>query len=419
MSQNNIKVAMLVYNMYPFSMGGAERQSLLLSQCLKENGVDVFIVTEGAKNLCHTELIEGIKVYRCYSYLNRIYKIGIKIIRIVKKKPILKTSDQSYSKLPFNPNDFDINVSYGYLKLIVHTIFLINALKILWKKRNEFDIIHVHVIPWTSFIGALIGSILNKKVLVKDSTMTGINKILEYPFGSFMRRFIIKHCFFIAMSKMIEDNFKKAGIDQSKIHKVPNGVVLPEYNISAQKKEKHSCLFVGNLYQAAAKGLDILFKAWSEVINEVPDAKLYIAGDGDIITFKKYLTTIGLSNNIILLGKVNNINELYRGKEIFLLPSRREGMSNALLEAMANSMAVIATDVSGSEDLIKGNKNGILIKKNDKNELATAIIGLLKYSNLQEFYGKNARKTISQTCNIQVIAHKYISVYEKLLQYDK
>ena len=102
-----------------------------------------------------------------------------------------------------------------------------------------------------------------------------------------------------------------------------------------------------------------------------------------------------------------------RDADIFILPSYREGLPNALLEAMASGCAVIASSVGAIPDVIEDGKNGILITQGDKLQLASSIIKLGSSKQLREDFGTHARKTIMNQHDINNVWKDVFSLLDK------
>src|SRR5207302_207489 len=126
------------------------------------------------------------------------------------------------------------------------------------------------------------------------------------------------------------------------------------------------------------KGIDVLIQAWGIVHKQLPQARLIIVGDGPIRHQLKYIANaLGVDDSIEFVGQQNNIvAQLQRGS-IFVLPSRWEGMPNAVLEAMACGLPCVATRVSGSEDIITHGVNGLLVEPEAYMGMAQALLTLL------------------------------------------
>src|SRR6185295_19042114 len=87
----------------------------------------------------------------------------------------------------------------------------------------------------------------------------------------------------------------------------------------------------------------------------------------------------GIAGTVRFLGKQKDIGSLLDESDLFVLPSRREGMSNALMEAMLREMPCIATDISGNQDLIVNGEHGLLVPPADSHALASAIIYMIQH----------------------------------------
>jgi glycosyltransferase involved in cell wall biosynthesis len=229
---------------------------------------------------------------------------------------------------------------------------------------------------------------------------------------------IIAQAQFVAMTRVIENNLRAAGVPAEKIHRIPNGIAVREALQPAPDKDiaalPPTVLFVGNLYQQPAKGIDILLKAWKEVSADRPEAVLKVVGEGDLTAYQAYADKLGIANSVRFPGKQTDAAAFYREAQVFVLPSRREGMSNALMEAMLAGLPCVATDISGSQDLIQNGVNGLLVPPADIPALAKAIGHLLAHPAEALQMGVQARKTIIEKNDIRVVADEYIALYGKL-----
>ena len=105
-----------------------------------------------------------------------------------------------------------------------------------------------------------------------------------------------------------------------------------------------------------------------------PDIQYYIAGIGENQEFlEKRIHELGLEQQVFLLGYRDDINELMRLSDVFVLPSKREGLNVSLMEAMASGLPCIVSNIRGNRDLIKKNMGGYLVKPNSVDEWECAI----------------------------------------------
>lgn len=402
---------MLLPSLPPMAAGGAEMQALRLGKKLMEKGVAVQFVTPGKGKIKGRTDIEGILVMRLYSFASRLFEFLSGLKKKSTKKIIKIEYDDAHDKVD------EIDKPVGWPTFLYYNIFYLHCLVFLWPKRNEFDIIHTHTMEWPAIVSAKLGKALKKKVIIKDSTMNGFRCLRRYPSGPKLQRFIINHSCFVAMTSVIEKNLLAEGIPGEKIIRIPNGI-----EITDPKKEninpntRLNVLFVGNLYQQPAKGVDILIKAWVGVNKKFPHAKLFVVGEGATRDYFQFTRLLGIENSVRFEGKQSDISKYYAVASLFVLPSRREGMSNALMEAMLWGLPCIATNISGNNDLIEHNKNGLLVPVADISSLTNAICHLLSEPGRAHEMGLEARITIKHRVDIDIIADKYIALYKEIIK---
>lgn len=387
-----MKILMIIRSFYPI-IGGAEKQCLKLSKELVKHGEDVTVLTRKLRTTKKNDTFEGIKIKRLSS-LDYFTSFLDSTPRIASQNFLINRI--------FSFVCWTVPKYYFILNLFIYLIFNI----------RHYDIIHVHEAHWIAAIVILPAKLFNRKVIVKESSS------YDYMTLKMQNRFFFsltkKADIFIAISKQIQIDLIKEGIEQKKIRYIPNGVELSKEiwnNINSKK-----VLFVGNLNQQPHKGIDILIKAWSIVIKKFPDYELLIIGGGNDSKINKLINELNLKNTVKFLGKKENINYYYLNSLIFILPSRSEGLSNALLEAMAVGMPCIVTNISGNKDIIYDKINGLMVEPNDPLELSNAILSIINKPELLKLYGMNAYKLIKEKYSIDSIANKYIDLYSKLVK---
>lgn len=131
----------------------------------------------------------------------------------------------------------------------------------------------------------------------------------------------------------------------------------------------------------------------------------------------KKISQLGLEKHFIFYNYVttDKLLELYQKATLYVLPSYYEGLPTSLLEALSCGIPCIATDVAGNNELIINGVNGILIPPHNPEKLAAAIENLLCNKDLQNKYSINGRKTVVENYSWEIIAEKYIALYQKLL----
>jgi len=174
--------------------------------------------------------------------------------------------------------------------------------------------------------------------------------------------------------------------------------------------------FVGNV--SKQKGLAYLIEA-IDIIRKRSgdDICCLIVGDGpEIENFKIKTRELRLQNNFRFLGQRYDTPRLLKTMEIFVLPSLWEGLPQVVIEAMAASCPVIATDVDGTPEIITHMKDGWLVPPADANELATAIERLLKDKPLRDRLSKDGFETVKRRFDINLMVQNYHRLYLNYLQ---
>ena len=166
------------------------------------------------------------------------------------------------------------------------------------------------------------------------------------------------------------------------------------------------------------KGIEFLLGAWKKVLKYIPDAKLYIYGQGIYEDYYKDLTrALALSGYIQFYGTFNPISEFSRiaqKHKIFVQPSLFESIPTSLIELMSCSRAIVATDVGGIRELI--NKDtGILVKSASTDSLANALIKLLSCKTLQKKYAKNSSIIFKARYSLNKNINDILNLYKRIL----
>jgi len=164
------------------------------------------------------------------------------------------------------------------------------------------------------------------------------------------------------------------------------------------------------------KGFDLLFEAMAEVLRSVPDAHLVMAGESEMPAQPAALARrLGLLERIHLLGRRPDMPEVLSALDVFVLPSQSEGMSNALLEAMAMELPVVATAVGGNVEVVEDGGNGYLVAYPDAGAMAARVTALLGDGGLRARIGAAARQHITDTYGARAMVRQIEELYARLL----
>jgi glycosyltransferase involved in cell wall biosynthesis len=177
------------------------------------------------------------------------------------------------------------------------------------------------------------------------------------------------------------------------------------------------------------KGIDVLLRAWAYVRTKDEVARLEIVGYGPLESdLKKLCRSLNVAESVHFKGMVHNPSGYLKEADLFVLPSRSEGMSNALLEAMSYGIPCIATCVGENSQLMGTNpeqlsvgrylvaENGLLVNPDDVRGLSEAILRLIQDQRLREEIARKGRMQVERHFSIDAVAEKYISLYDQLLK---
>lgn len=210
---------------------------------------------------------------------------------------------------------------------------------------------------------------------------------------------------FMATSTRIRSDLIRYGFRPEKIAVLPTCVDLDAFQETAQRVRTRAAadgapvvLCVG--HYRYEKGLDILLHAWRHVHARVPGVQLVLAGQGQLEPqLREMCAALRLNDCVRFAGMIYDVRSVLAEADVFVLPSRYEGLSNALLEAMASSLPCVATRVSGSEDVIVDGENGLLVPSEDPDALASALLALLTDRERARAIGEAGWRRIAQSYN--------------------
>ena len=237
-------------------------------------------------------------------------------------------------------------------------------------KTHKPDAVLSFMEKYNSFT-ILAAAFLGLQVFVSDRS----NPLKKVPQTTeILRKFTYKYATGIIAQTQFAKDVLAAKTKNKNIRVIPNPVKeIQNYPDIAKEK---LILNVGRL--VPEKGQKYLIEAFSK-INEKADWRVVILGDGPLRSeLEEQVNALGLSNQVLLLGAVNNVDEWLAKASIFVFPSISEGFPNALAEAMSAGLPCVSFDCkTGPRDLIENYKNGILVEEKNVEELANSLQKLI------------------------------------------
>ena len=231
--------------------------------------------------------------------------------------------------------------------------------------------------------------------------------------------------FFHSLSSRSRSYLIKHGFREDKIVCIPNGIDISKFRPEPEKRPnpanaERDIVCVARL--SFPKGIDILLHAWYRMLNE-PDAwrshlkpRLLIAGSGELQEqMERIARELGIEDSVVFLGLTKDVIPLLQGAWGFVLPSRWEGMPNALLEAMACKIPCISTRVSGSEDIIENGVNGILVEPGQPVELAQAMRRIIEDTDFAQGLAQKGFETVHNDYLLPHVTKQMLALYSRAL----
>ena len=173
-------------------------------------------------------------------------------------------------------------------------------------------------------------------------------------------------------------------------------------------------VFLGRIGER--KGAGDLIRAFQKVKAKCPNAKLELAGDGDIEKFTALASELDISDSVMFLGWISGDKKLsvLRSADIYCLPSYNEGFPMGVIEAMSANICVVSTYAGGIPDAIESDKDGLLVNAGDVEALAQALIKLIQDRELNAQLAKSGKIKFENNFSQQAILPQLQSIYDSL-----
>jgi len=289
----------------------------------------------------------------------------------------------------------------------------------LLRHGRSFDVVHVHLADIRTDAAALVCRLLRKPLYVKVAAGGPRSEISNLRLRARLtRNYGLKHAACVqAISTEIEAQLEGLGIDRDLIAAIPNGFDPAVFHPASDSdraairkaldlpEDRPIVLYVGRL--ARYKGIHDLIEVWPGIAARW-GAECVICGY--VASDDPFLIPDGVPG-LTLREWTNRPESLYRAADVFVQPSHVEGMSNALLEAMACGLPVVATNVGAAAQMIQDGVNGFLVPPGRPDALANAIARLLADSRLRQHVGGLARDTSHRRYAISAVVDQIEARY--------
>jgi glycosyltransferase involved in cell wall biosynthesis len=228
----------------------------------------------------------------------------------------------------------------------------------------------------------------------------------------------------VAVSENIRDLSVQAGVPRERITVIPDGIAIPAELPGAAERMRlrtswqcNNDDFVVGLLGASTpeKGHDLALAAFALLIEKLPSARLVLAGDEDAIPDNKLMNNARPEGTRVLrLGPIGNLDDFFPGLDLFVMPSKAEGLGSSALWAMAYGLPMVATRVGGLPEIVVENKTGWLIPPGSSQALADAILlASHDQAKLVEF-GRNGRNR-AEEFSAAIMVSRTEALYYRLI----
>lgn len=310
----------------------------------------------------------------------------------------------------------------------------INHLSARWElarliRKQGIDLVHIHSV---SVPPLLCLEYLQSKRIPVVMTPHGedVQRIPEIGYGVRLQpkwdRIVARHLLAADAVTAISQSIRQEidFVEPGKIFDVPNGIHTKIFDCHPSaflqemlglKRDTRIILSVGRNH--IKKGYELGIRAIAELAktHEMDGWNYVLIGKG-VSALRPVVESLGLSRWVSLVEVMSpdKLRQCYNSSHIFFSPSIVEGLSLVSIEAMACGLPLVVTDVPGNEDVVRDNGCGVIVRSKDTHDMARGLAGLMGNADRRETLGKLALQR-SGEYDWQVIARKYIGVYEQVL----
>jgi glycosyltransferase involved in cell wall biosynthesis len=280
-----------------------------------------------------------------------------------------------------------------------------------WSRRYRIDVVHtwelysnIFGLPGAAAAGVPV-RIGSRRGLNPDRT-AGQRRLQRLAYAAAHR--------IVANSEAAARLLREEGVPSTRVTIVRNGIDLSPYSSRTDRSFLRRVVMVAGLRRI--KGLDVLVMAAAKIVARVPDARFVIVGEGpERESALLQVRQFGLENNFEFLGHRDDVPALLAEADLFVLPSRSEAFPNAVIEAMAAGLPVVATHVGGIAELVQQERTGVLVPSEDPEALAGAVLNLMARPEFANALGRTARQEVEREYSLSSMVARFEELYESEL----
>jgi glycosyltransferase involved in cell wall biosynthesis len=289
-----------------------------------------------------------------------------------------------------------------------------------------------HVLHTHGVRANLIGRLANRAEGYPAKLVTTVHSILALDYPKFWKRMLFTSFErltwpfvheFILVSQAMKQDFLKKGVPESKLSVVHNAIDLPEQPVEHVPQTSlrellgvgPDVLIIGTVARLhTVKGHTYLLQAIQKIVQERQDVVFPWFGDGDLYEeLQTEAKSLGVDSYVRMLGFRKDVPDMLPQLDLFVLPSLSEGLSVAILEALAVGVPVVATAVGGSPEVITSGEDGFLVPAADPEALAESVCLLVKDTSLRKRMAKAGQEMVYRRFTLPRLVAETTDVYKK------
>ena len=228
----------------------------------------------------------------------------------------------------------------------------------------------------------------------------------------------------IAVSDSIRQGAIRYGLPESKIELIPDGIEIPAELPSAEARAKararwgvaESEFLIGHLGAfTPEKGQEVALAAFHLLREQLPQARLLLAGEGPTLRDPEIVqSSVALGDRVRLCGAIHNLAEFFPALDLYIMPSKSEGLGSSALMAMSYGLPVAASRVGGLPEVVEEGRTGWLIEPASPAALAQAILAAAGDRERLRQWGLNGRER-ARLFSVDIMVERTVALYERLL----
>ena len=360
----------IMYLLFSFTVGGTERLIVNICNQMKANGEEVFLLI--VNNLIDDKLLNTLDKRINIKLLKR--KVGSNN----KVSPLMQVAE--------------------------------------YISKNKIEVVHCNSFNAPELL--VLSKMINPRCKIV-STIHGVGQFQKVgKFEIALKNWICNQ--FIGISDAVKRDIVQAGIKESKVQRIYNGIDVTKYECAQKKLFDVDHVVIGCIARIMPllKGQDVLLRAINKLKKKFPRIMVMFAGGvaeeqkNEYKELQEYVKNNDLSTNVTFLGSVDDIPAFLNTIDICVVPSRSEGFGLALVEALSMGVPCVASNIEGPKEILRNERGGTMFNNGDSVDLATKIEEIILNYNVVKKLTWNDKEAIKERYSIQSMCIKLMEVYE-------